>query len=96
MEIIRSEAVKHPNFIDNRTDEEKQNNTPSVTIRVIDLADWSVNIRAYIWSENSPSGFVMKCDLRKSIKERFNREGIEIPFPHRTIVYKKDLEKSNK
>ncbi|MFC2163173.1 mechanosensitive ion channel family protein, partial [Candidatus Altiarchaeota archaeon] len=27
-------------------------------------------------------------DLNKSIKERFDREGIEIPFPYRTVVYK--------
>lgn len=96
MEIIRSEAMKHPNFIDNRSDEEKQNKVPSVIIRVINLADWSVNLRAYIWSENSSSGFVMKCDLRKSIKERFNQEGIEIPFPYSTLVFKKDMKKSSK
>lgn len=91
IEIIRDEAIKHPNFIDNRSEEERKDNIPDVVIRVINLADWSVNLRAYIWSENSASGFVMKCDLRKSIKERFDKEGIEIPFPHRTVVFKKDF-----
>jgi small-conductance mechanosensitive channel len=28
----------------------------------------------------------------KSVFERFNKEGIEVPFPYRTIVYKKDIE----
>jgi small-conductance mechanosensitive channel len=28
----------------------------------------------------------------KSVFERFNKEGIEVPFPYRTVVYKKDLE----
>ena len=92
MEIIRSEAMKHSNFIDNRSKEEKKNNVPAVIVRVINLADWAITLRAYIWSENSPSGFVMKCDLRKSIKERFDKEGIEIPFPYRTVVFKNDLE----
>ena len=96
MEIMRSEAIKHPNFVDNRTDEDKENNVPPVIVRVIDLAEWSVNLRAYVWSENSPSGFIMKCDLRKSIKERFDKEGIEIPFPYRTVVFKKDLEENQK
>lgn len=91
IEIIRDEAKKHPNFIDNRTEEERMDNSPEVVIRVINLGDWSVNLRAYIWSENSPSGFIMKCDLRKSIKERFDKEGIEIPFPHRTVVFKNDF-----
>lgn len=90
IEIIRDEAIKHPSFIDNRSEEERKNNSPDVVIRVINLADWSVNLRAYIWSENSQSGFIMKCDLRKSIKERFDKEGVEIPFPHRTVVFKKD------
>jgi len=30
----------------------------------------------------------MGCDLNESIKERFDNEGIEIPFPYRTIVHK--------
>jgi small-conductance mechanosensitive channel len=34
----------------------------------------------------------MRCDLFESIKKRFDSEGIEIPFPYRTIVMKKDKE----
>jgi small-conductance mechanosensitive channel len=30
----------------------------------------------------------MRVDLYKSIKERFDAEGIEIPFPYRTLVFK--------
>ena len=28
----------------------------------------------------------MKCDLLKSVKERFDREGIEIPYPYLNVV----------
>jgi small-conductance mechanosensitive channel len=31
------------------------------------------------------------CDLRESIKKRFDAEGVEIPFPYRTIVYKNEM-----
>ena len=89
--IMQEEAQKHPNFIDNRTKEEKKNNIPPVLVRVIGFGDSSVNLRSYVWSKNHNSGFAMKCDLHKSIKERFDKEGIEIPFPYRTIVYKKDI-----
>ncbi len=91
IKIIQEEAMSHPYFIDNRTDEEKENNDPSVQVRVIGFGDSSVNLKAWIWTKDSPSAFQMGCDLRKSIKYRFDHEGIEIPFPYRTIVYKKDL-----
>ena len=88
MEIMRNEAVGHPNFIDHRTEEDKRNEEYPVTIRVMGFGDSSVNLRAFVWSKDHSSGFVMKTDLNKSIKEQFDRNGIEIPFPYRTIVYK--------
>lgn len=89
MKIIDEEVNKHPNCIDVRTAEEIELGVLKVPINVVSLSNSSVDIRANIWAVNSPAAFQMECDLLKSIKERFNKEGIEIPFPHRTIVYKK-------
>ena len=94
MDIIRDEAQNHPLLIDNRTTEEISNNTPVVVVRVISLSDFSIDIKAYMWAAQINDAFIMSCDLLKSVKERFDREGIEIPFPYRTIVYKKDLKES--
>jgi small-conductance mechanosensitive channel len=58
---------------------------------VIGFGDSSVNLRSYVWSRDHNSGFALKADLYKSVKERFDKEGIEIPVPYRTIVYKKDI-----
>ena len=91
MEIMRKEAIAHPNFLDNRSDEEKKNNIPPVNTRVIGFGDSSVNLRAYVWTKDHSSGFQLKTDLYKSIKEQFDQQGVEIPFPYRTIVYKKDI-----
>ena len=93
--IIQEEAMAHPNFIDYRTDEEKENNLPAVIVRLLEFGDSSVNLRAQVWSENPGKGFELKCDINKSIKERFDREGVEIPFPHRTIVYKEAKKKES-
>ena len=62
-----------------------------VIIRVIGLSDFSVDIKAYVWTVGNDNAFELKCDLLKSVKKRFDNEGIEIPFPYRTVVFKKDL-----
>ena len=88
MKIIREEAMNHPHLLDNRTNEEKEAGEPVVNIRVTGFGESSVNLRAYLWAPTPGEGFVMKCDLNKSIKERFDKAGVEIPFPYRTIVFK--------
>lgn len=90
MEIIKNEAMKHPHFIDNRAEEDRVAETPPVVVRVINWADSSVILRASVWADSSLNGFIMKCDLLKSIKEAFDREGVEIPFPYRNLVIKKE------
>ncbi|MFH1607280.1 MAG: mechanosensitive ion channel family protein [Nanoarchaeota archaeon] len=86
--IMIDEALKHPNHFDNRSVDEKSKNDPIVRVRVIGLGDSSVNLRTYVWAKNSAEGFVLACDLNESIKKRFDKEGVTIPFPHRTIVFK--------
>lgn len=90
IEIITDEALKHPLLLDNRTKKEKKDNAPVINVRVVKLGDFSVDIKAYAWTKNYGDSFVLKCDLLKSVKERFDREGVEIPFPYRTVVFKKD------
>jgi small-conductance mechanosensitive channel len=92
--IITEEAEKHPLIYDGRTPEEKRNAWPLVKCRVIGFGDSSVNLRADVWSKTPEESWELFCDLNKSIKERFDKEGIEIPFPYRTVVYKKDLPKN--
>lgn len=88
IKIMQEEAGKHPFQIDNRSQEEIDKGEPETIVRLVSFGDSSVNLRASVWAKNPRDGFVMKCDLHKSIKERFDNAGIEIPFPYRTIVYK--------
>lgn len=92
IEIIREEAGNHPNCIDNRSEEELTNGDPKVIVRVLGFGDSAINLRAYAWANTSGEGFVMKCDLYETLKKRFNKENIEIPYPHRTIVYKNRID----
>lgn len=88
LNIIRDEAEKHIYCLDNRSQEEIESGVPKVIVRVLGFGDSAINLRAYAWANNSREGFVMKCDLFESLKKRFDAEGIEIPYPHRTLVFK--------
>ncbi len=85
--IIQSEAKKHPFFLDHRRDEFDKE--PAVPVRVVSWGESGINLKAWIWARTPGEGFQLKCDLLKNIKERFDREKIEIPYPHRTIITKK-------
>ena len=95
MQIIKEEALKHPLYLDNRTEEEIADGVEPVKVRLISFGDSAVNLRASIWVQNPTDAFDLQCDLNKSIKERFDKEGVEIPFPHLTVDYKKDRNLKN-
>ena len=57
---------------------------PSPQIVVTELADSSVNLLLRCWTRRSDF-WPVKCDLTKNIKENFDLQGIEIPFPQRVI-----------
>ncbi len=85
-QIMQEEVIKHPNFIDNRTQQEINEHEPLVSVRVIELGEYFVKLRAWAWALDPPSAFEMSCDLLESLKEKFEQEGIEIPYPYRNII----------
>lgn len=89
---IQDEVMKHPLLIDVRTQEQIEQGVPQVVVRVMGFGDSSVNLRVYAWAASSTDAFVLRTDMFKAIKERFDRERIEIPFPYRTIVMKETKE----
>jgi Small-conductance mechanosensitive channel len=86
--LIREEAMQHPLLIDNRTKEQKAEDAPIVNVRVLELGDSAIKLRAWAWASNSGNAFAMKCDLLKSVKERFDKEEVDIPYPTRNILIK--------
>ena len=53
-------------------------------IAVAELADSSVNIVVRVWC-NGADYWGLKFDLTRAVKERFDAEGITIPYPQRTV-----------
>ncbi|MFC1867853.1 mechanosensitive ion channel family protein [Thermodesulfobacteriota bacterium] len=59
--------------------------------RVISHGDFSIGLRLYVWAPDQDSAWQIRFWVLENVKKRFDKEGVEIPFPYRTLVYKKDL-----
>ena len=90
IQVMRSVIMLHPMLIDHRTKEEKEKNEPEVAIRVVELGDSAITLRAWAWADTAIKATIMKYDLLKSIKERFDVENIEIPYPYFNQIVKKE------
>ncbi len=95
-QILADEVMNHPNWLDRRTEDEKKEGLPPVTVRVIALAESSVNLRAWAWAGDTAAAFEMQCDVLERVKIRFPQEGISIPFPQRTIHFNTPLQTEKK
>jgi small-conductance mechanosensitive channel len=88
--IMREECENHKLIIDNRTEQEIKNGSPQIKIAIINLGDFSVTMRAWAWVEKPQHTYEVRWDIYESVKKRFDKEGIEIPFPYQNVVLKKD------
>ena len=85
MKILKEEMEKlyHPNPKGRNKDVE----FPKV--RVLELGDDGIKLRAWIWGDNNSDVFENMYQLNYAINKRFPKEGIEIPYPHVEIVENK-------
>ncbi|WP_455391844.1 mechanosensitive ion channel domain-containing protein [[Eubacterium] cellulosolvens] len=79
--IIVEEARAHPRIL----------NHPQPFVIMDKYSDFSINLKLWVWLKHALDREQVRSDLLEAIKDRFDAEGVEIPFPYRTIVYKKDL-----
>lgn len=84
--IIREEALKLPYIIDNRTPEEIMQNEEQIRIRVKDMNENGIYLRAFVWVSEPWDEFRVKSDLLQAVHKRFKEEGIDLPIPMRKMV----------
>jgi small-conductance mechanosensitive channel len=58
------------------------------TVRFREFGDSSINFNLIIQCTNFPAQYAATHELVKALHRRFNQEGIEIPFPIRTVYMK--------
>lgn len=76
--IIVEEAENHPDILDD----------PAPSVRLTELADSFIGLQSRIWTgDPSRSDFIrIRGEYVKNVKERFDQEDIEVPFPQRDIT----------
>lgn len=92
--IMREESESHPLVLDNRTPTDILNGKPIVRVAVVSLDEYSVKLRAWVWARNNSDSSEIRFDLLENIKKRFDKDGIEIPYPYRTMIIKGNNESS--
>ncbi|MFC6864419.1 mechanosensitive ion channel family protein [Halomicroarcula sp. GCM10025817] len=76
-EIIIEEAEAHEGIMED----------PGPSVRLVELGDSSVGLQSRIWIDDpSRADFVKtRGEYVQAVKERFDEEDIDIPYPNRTI-----------
>jgi small conductance mechanosensitive channel len=93
MRIMREEAEKHPECIDERTPDEIEAGEPQVSVRLINITETSLQLRAYAWAKDPSAGFILKCDLLRNFKKRFDENGVGLPFSNHKVFLQDPLVK---
>jgi len=57
-------------------------------VRFSNFADSALEFKLIVWVDNFMNQWRVAHELRKELSKRFAKEGIEIPFPQRTIYIK--------
>jgi small-conductance mechanosensitive channel len=93
---MEEECMHHPLCQDNRTLEETERGDSKVQVRLLNITETAVQLRAYAWATTPSTGFDLKCDVLKSIKQRFDTEGISLAFPQRVIYLRDNTQQQKK
>lgn len=86
--IMQEECESHPLLIDNRSEIDILNGLPKVRTALVSINESTLTVRAWTWARKYSDAFNMRCDILESVKKRFDKEGIDLAYPHRTLVFK--------
>lgn len=89
LEVLAEVVGAHPNYLDQRTEEDKANGVPKVPVRVQELGDSAVILRALLWGKDNGTTAGMRFDLQRDVKKAFDAQGIDMAYPHLVVVQDK-------
>lgn len=88
---IMSEICEaHPLLLDVRSPAERKQNAPRTKTAITRIEDSAMIVRVWAWAANVDDGYALRFSVLEQIKERFDREGVEIPHPYRSLIFQRD------
>ena len=70
----------------------KSGSMPKPRVLFREFGDSSLNFELRVFLHNVDSRLVVISDINFAIDKAFREEGIEIPFPYRTLTFKEPLD----
>lgn len=88
---IMSEACEnHPLSIDVRSQYDIDNGVPRAKTAVVSLEKNAITIRVWAWAKTFDDVYDLGCGLNEQIKKEFDKAGIEMAIPYRTLLSTKN------
>ncbi len=87
-QLLAETVAAQPDYLDVRTPDQKAEGVPEVQVVVLALADSAVTLRASLWARDNATAFSLKCAVQEEILQVYERAGVEIAYPHMTVLQK--------
>ncbi|WP_051643046.1 mechanosensitive ion channel family protein [Agathobaculum desmolans] len=87
-QLLAETVAAQPDYLDVRTPDQKAEGVPEVQVVVLALADSAVTLRASLWARDNATAFSLKCAVQEEILQVYERAGVEIAYPHVTVLQK--------
>lgn len=86
--VYAKTVASHASYLDCRTDADKSAGNPMVMVRVQELADSAVILRAWLWAKDNATAAAMKSDILQMVKVAYEEAGVDLAYPHLVVVNK--------
>lgn len=89
MEIMEEVVTSHPKFYDKRTAEQINEGLKATECLCINTANSGITLKILVWTENVADNAKVCSECRVAIIDKFEEEGIEIPY-NKMVIYNKE------
>lgn len=86
MEIMEEIVTSHEKFFDNRTIEQIKHNVKPVTALCTEFGNSGIHLKILMWTEEFNDNATACSECRMRILDKFEEEGIEIPYTKIQLV----------